>query len=514
MPTASLISSAWHCGCPYLPSEIPETPSQDSVTIPLLKLSDFLQHLLNKYEQLMFGGLTADASRELVGNFWSRYESHHKDHIVYTLPEEERPFCIPLMLHGDKGRSLQKSPIFVLSFQFPWGLPPAMLNKVAYDPSRSTRNVVSPRLNLPCKARAKKRAFRETDFCDCTRNDPSKFLDASSPNSHQRHNNKGHSYLSRFLISAVPAKTYKKNCNALPDLLKQVSSELKQLFRLGLTQSKSAERYRFVLIGAKGDAEWHFEAGNFNRSFHQIGPQNHLKICPLCDAGAEGISYTDTSSAPEWLPTVGASDPWDAGNEPPLLEAPFSRSFPANIYKCDPFHILKYGIFRDTAASCIIRLCDLEYFDFDDSPFFNVPDRLSRAFAFYHMWCLANKKCATLKGFTRDNMKYPNASSFPWFTCKGSEVILLLMWLDYELTLFLRNPKQEGHRKFLQAMQQTIQGGLTYIGIMHSHGLWLPICCAKVQLDAGFSFVRGYAWLAEYCMGKKVSGFRLRPKLH
>ena len=211
---------------------------------------------------------------------------------------------------------------------------------------------------------------------------------------------------------------------------------------------------------------------------------------------------------------MGASDPWDAGNEPPLLEAPFSRSFPANIYKCDPFHILKYGIFRDTAASCIIRLCDLEYFDFDDSPFFNVPDRLSGAFAFYHMWCLANKKCATLKGFTRDNMKYPNASSFPWFTCKGSEVILLLMWLDHELTLFLRNPKQEGHRKFLQAMQQTIQGGLTYIGIMHSHGLWLPICCAKVQLDAGFSFVRGYAWLAEYCMGKKVSGFRLRPKLH
>ena len=251
--------------------EIPETPSQDSVTIPLLKLSDFLQHLLNKYEQLMFGGLTADASRELVGNFWSRYESHHKDHIVYTLPEEERPFCIPLMLHGDKGRSLQKSPIFVLSFQFPWGLPPAMLNKVAYDPSRSTRNVVSPRLNLPCKARAKKRAFRETDFCDCTRNDPSKFLDASSPNSHQRHNNKGHSYLSRFLISAVPAKTYKKNCNALPDLLKQVSSELKQLFRSGLTQSKFSERYRFVLIGAKGDAEWHFEAGNFNRSYHQIG---------------------------------------------------------------------------------------------------------------------------------------------------------------------------------------------------------------------------------------------------
>ena len=46
------------------------------------------------------------------------------------------------------------------------------------------------------------------------------------------------------------------------------------------------------------------------------------------------------------------------------------------------------------------------------------------------------------------------------------------------------------------------------------HGLFLPRCCAKTQLDSGFAFLRGYAWLASYCTENKISGYRLRPKLH
>ena len=33
------------------------------------------------------------------------------------------------------------------------------------------------------------------------------------------------------------------------------------------------------------------------------------------------------------------------GHDTPLNLAPFSTTFPANLYKFDPFHVLKFGIF-------------------------------------------------------------------------------------------------------------------------------------------------------------------------
>ena len=497
--------------------EVPPTHgddgNDDAVTVPYLSVKDFMQHLLCKHEHVLFGGLSASACGDLLSTFWARFRGHHKQHRIFSeLSYQERSRAIPVMLHGDKGRTLQKSPIFILSFQVPFGLPPSMLQRCAFDEKRSTRHVQG-NLTQPCSSRGKKRRFQEVDFSECTRNAPKQSLDASCPTSHQRHNNRGHSYLSRFLICAVPAKMFKKNPNVLPNLLKQVAQELTELFNSGLKHN--GETFRVMLIGAKGDAEWHFEAGQFNRSYHNSGPRSNLQICPLCSAGEEGLPYTDVSKAPQWLQTVGASNPWDDGNEPPLLQVPFSRNFPANVYKCDPFHILKFGIFRDCAASCIIRLAVMQYFDADEpGESTAVPERLQRAFSYYHMWTLACKKCSSLKGFTRANLNYMNTTSFAWINAKGSEVTLLFMWLDHQITLFLRNLKQEGDRRVLQAMLQTIQGGLAYVGTMHSHGLWLPICCAKVQLDAGYSFARGYAWLAEFCTRAGASGFRLRPKLH
>ncbi|OLQ04139.1 Guanylate cyclase soluble subunit beta-2 [Symbiodinium microadriaticum] len=178
-------------------------------------------------------------------------------------------------------------------------------------------------------------------------------------------------------------------------------------------------------------------------------------ICHLCDAEAQGLPYTDVSSAPQWLSTLGASLPWES--TPPLNEAPFSVSSPAFLYKLDPFHVLKFGIFRDACASTVIRLCFLEYFDCEGE-LQNVPERLSRAFSFYKLWCLAEKKNPSLKGFTRMNMHYDNNHSFAWFNCKGSEVTLLMQWLDFQLLHFLENVKQESHRPELRAMHQMIRG--------------------------------------------------------
>ena len=493
--------------------DVPQSSSGESVTVPYLSISKYMQHLLDNYEQVMFGGLTANSSEELLGTFWSRFRGYHPKHVVYSdahMSEADRVRTIPVCIHGDKGRTLQKSPIYVLSFEFPFGLPPSMLKKCSYDAKRNTRHVEG-NLAQTCRSRAKKRTFEEVDFSNCTRNDPARFLDASKPKSHQRHNNRGHSFLSRFLVCAIPSKTYKKNPELIPKLLKEVAKELRVLFESGLKQGKTGARFRFALVGAKGDSEWHFEAGNFTRSYHRIGPVNPAMICHLCDAGAQGLPYTDVSSAPQWLSTLGASLPWES--TPPLNEAPFSVSSPAFLYKLDPFHVLKFGIFRDACASTVIRLCFLEYFDCEGE-LQNVPERLSRAFSFYKLWCLAEKKNPSLKGFTRMNMHYDNNHSFAWFNCKGSEVTLLMQWLDFQLLHFLENVKQESHRPELRAMHQMIRGGLNYIGIMHSHALWLPHCCARVKLEAGLTFTRGYAYMANRFISLGISGYRLRPKLH
>ena len=91
-----------------------------------------------------------------------------------------------------------------------------------------------------------------------------------------------------------------------------------------------------------------------------------------------------------------------------------------------------------------------------------------------------------------------------------------MCWLDFYIDHLLQkqNFKQPDDEVTLKAMSQMIQGGLTWIGVMHSHGVFLPACCAKVQCDGGMAFIRGYRFLANQCMSKKVAGYRLRPKLH
>ena len=497
--------------------DVPSSNREDSITIPHLKITDFLKLLLNSFEEVLFGGLKADsdAARDLCSTFWSRYQKHHPEHVIYSeVDAKDRSLCIPVLVHGDKGRTLQKSPIFVMSFELVWGLPLDMLKKVAYDTRRNTRHDMHDgHLKWSCGRRAAgKRSFSQMCFDSCTVHDSAVRLNPRKKGNAQRHNNRGHSYLSRFLIAAIPSKVYNKNESVLPSLLKQAAVDLQDCFQHGLVHEKSGTRYRFVFLGAKGDAEWHFEAGCFTRSYHRSGTVHAAPICPLCDAGAEGLSYTDVSDAPKWLGTVGSSVPWES--TPPLNLAPFSTTFPANLYKYDPFHVLKFGIFRDAVGSTIVRLALMGYFDFSVGEPKNITQRLIRGFSLYKLWCLASGKNPSLRCFTKANLKFETSSKFAWINCKGSEVVMLMQWLDFLVPKHVAEPKQASDLVFLRAVAQMIRGGLDYVGIMRSHGIWLPLNCGKVQLHAGLAFARGYAFLAQHLMDCQTAGFRLRPKLH
>lgn len=76
--------------------------------------------------------------------------------------------------------------------------------------------------------------------------------------------------------------------------------------------------------------------------------------------------------------------PWDPTSPPPLASIPFSQVFPANLYKRDMFHVIKHGLGRESAASVLLLLCTMTYFDWPGETK-NLPDRLHRAYMTFKM---------------------------------------------------------------------------------------------------------------------------------
>ena len=454
--------------------------------------------------------------QELCRSFWTRYQKYHGQHEVFEkYGASEWGSLIPVFVHGDKGRTLQKSPIFVLSWETPFGLPRALLDKCKDDNKTAPRQCSDGRLGWSCGDRMRfsgKRSRSEMESLDrtCTVRNPSA-LDHLEVGNHQRHNSKGHSYLSRFLVAAVTSKVYKQNSKVLPGLLSETAKQLQELFHEGVEAHGVC--FKFVFLGCKGDAEWHWEAAQFTRSYHHSSVKSHIAICPHCAAGEEGVSMTDGSDNPVWAGSLGSVDPWDT--LPPLNHAPYSNTFKAGLYKFDPFHVLKFGVFRDAVGSCLIRLCLMTYFDFASEDSLSIESRLERAYSKFRLWCLAERKFPAIKQFSKGNVNFEKFRSFPWVNGKGSDITLIMMFLEFILRCFLLEPpKSPGDEIPLKAMLQLLQGGLNYIGILHSHGIWLPRACAETQVWAGLRFYRGYLYMATFCMEQRVAGFRLRPKIY
>lgn len=103
-----------------------------------------------------------------------------------------------------------------------------------------------------------------------------------------------------FLFTAVPWSVFNVDSGViLGGVLKEMAANLYSLFWEGI--EVHGKRYRFALIGAKGDAEFHVEAGQFLRSYMTVGTANNLDMCPECHAND---NFGDVSDQPAWLPSV------------------------------------------------------------------------------------------------------------------------------------------------------------------------------------------------------------------
>ena len=96
------------------------------------------RHLLMKHPEILLGGDTLQSGESRCHSFWEKFRNHQPDHKVFQQFDDFRR-VIPICIHGDKGRTLKKSPIACYSWESVWGLP-AGLRDTATEPTINRRN--------------------------------------------------------------------------------------------------------------------------------------------------------------------------------------------------------------------------------------------------------------------------------------------------------------------------------------------------------------------------------------
>ena len=453
--------------------------------------------------EILLAGHKGAEAQELCARFWQQYQLYNPAHEVFSRKSsEERRFTVPVLFHGDKGRGLLKTPVFIFSFESAFGLSKKLLAQTNRKGERN-RAEHGGKLGWSCGARDNEQVY------------PDPLFDDSSCPKRRRvreeifHNGQGHVFLTRFLGTCIPNKVSKEYPGLVKVYLNEVCSDFTCMFE-GMQCGK--ERWSAALLGIKGDFEFHFEVGSFNRSYANIGTKTMRPFCPECNAGKDGVLPFDFSNDPAWARTLYVDAPWD--EVPPLSRIPYSSMInPASLYKRDCFHILKFGFLKDFTAGLVMWLAKLTYWDVPNESR-EVNARLSRAYSWFKLYCMAEKKTTTLRKFTKGTFHCEKSRQFPEIGGKGSDSVVLLQFLEWFLKLSLRAPKEEGHRQLLMAMLETSQGALAFVGVLHSHGLFLTRSCASFLLKSGRRLLKGYGYLAKRSLQENRRLFKLRPKVH
>lgn len=457
------------------------TENAETAQLPYLNPRDVLVNILQKHPWLLLGGLDPGVqSREMLRTFWNTYQSEHPTHMVFRRAAAQSlklETTIPVMLHGDGGRTVKKQPLEVVSLV-------AVLGLDTYN-------------DLKCSC---------PTSCDFTTN-----RDTSDPLL-QKLNNRNHSYLTHFLLFAFPSKKFKKTPGLLKSMLRRVSQDMARVCSEGI--SIGAEHYNFAVIGLRGDAEWHSKTGILQRSYQNVGHVNEKACCHLCSAGSPGVDFENFRSDAPWKATFLTSVPWA---EPPPYDAlefeDWGTGPAAAFFRHDPFHVFRLGIARNFIASCLIFLCLETFYDDPTSPgeSLAIAERLSRAWSHFSLWCeVTGKKPASIRSFSKEKLHFATGTSFPFVGCKGADTILLLKYLKFFSSLKIN---ELGETELLRLIKLGCEQGLAFQAI-HRHGIWLPAGCRKQIFEMANGFCKTYSRLAALAYSQRLTLFGLVPKAH
>ena len=449
-----------------------------TVKLPYIKPTDMLTFLFATEPWLLLGGLKpGPGAHSMLNKFWELYKTEHGTHQVYQMATENKlrlDQTVPLILHGDAGRTLKKQPLEVVSFR--------------------------PALGIDTGELALK--------CSCSNSMSYHGLRKGNPMA-QRLNNKNNSYLTHFLSIAFPSKRFKTTPGLLQSILEAMSKDLRIACCDGIAVGNT--RYHVAVLGMAGDMEYHAKTGVLNRSYQNVGHRNFIPCCHECMAGSITYPFGDVSSDPGWKNSLYQTVPWV--QPPPFKHIPFddwNAGDSARFFKRDPFHIFRLGIARNFIGSVIVLFCLEGVFDLDGAGK-SIDLRLSRAWSSFSLWCdKHNVSPAGLRSFSKEKLHMPKMGTFPWCGGKGSDSILLLKWLKF--LSGLHGPANPSSPLFPLVLRACCNG-LSFQAI-HRHGIWLKSSCRDRIMRCGKGFVQDYARLAKWAYDNRLQLFAMVPKIH
>lgn len=81
-------------------------------------------YLLRKHPEVLLGGGSLETCADRCSGFWANFKYYQPNHKVFSeFSPEALERVIPICCHGDKGRTLKKSPIACYSWESIWGIP-------------------------------------------------------------------------------------------------------------------------------------------------------------------------------------------------------------------------------------------------------------------------------------------------------------------------------------------------------------------------------------------------------
>ena len=295
-----------------LPVKITKVQIQSMKDFPLVKFSSWLKYVI-EYDELdrLTGAGDITSMQSVLRTFWERYKTNNPKHLMYhskTGAALHPEMTIPVVHHGDEGRSKKKKQVMILS-------------------------------STPVLGKGSSRL--KTEFSD--------FGDSNPLNL----NMLGDTYLTHFLSAVMPISLYNQKPESFYEVLAVLSLDFKNLFYEGLLVNRN--RFYVSVIGCKGDVPYLVKAGKFERSFARRPLKRSAKtpcsgICHICLAGNEShtpaIPFEDYGLLrPKWMETVGLERAFS--ETPPFVEIPFLIGGEATLerfYQFDLFHNLHLGL--------------------------------------------------------------------------------------------------------------------------------------------------------------------------
>ena len=398
--------------------------------------------------------------------FWKNYRKVAPSCEVFSIPDIDLSRTAAIYIHGDEGRGLKRSAYMVTNFHSALGHGSEPQNR-----TYKNQNGHGPiRLML--------------NHLACT-------------------------YLTRFITILMPKSMYDsgETSDLYLQMLDRLGQSMDELLMAGM-EGSDGHKYRFCVIGVKGDLPYLAKISGSERVFNRAGRGGKngasCGICHLCLAGTPNVEAEQAGETrPKWLRTEGTVIPWN--ETPPLSRWLCCESnHPANLYKIDIWHTFHLGIGRSFVASSIVLLLGLSQFDAS-----NVEGKFAQMTANYLQFCRAQQKQPHIRKITKDFVSYNDSSGVNGYWTKGGLTTVLMAWLEY----LLGTLDPDSNSIYYKALLATRNANNFFRCLYHSDAFLSAEQCSYAS-SAGRGFLHMYVQLARDCFTSTKSLYPLLPKLH